>query len=196
MKTAGFERSAYQILDTPPQNLCLFTVMWWSFQAFMEFTFTVFGSEGSSEYAFNKQWCSKIEVGRNTQDLADSSVLSKQTSQWERKEVVTALFHLCSGQWTCSILNVEKRPHLMWSMTPCITAYHEWCAGIWITFLKPVTFSKRGSGRSILIEDAEFHDRQWCHLTRWCYRIILPRESKNELCVMINGYYISEKKLN
>lgn len=64
----------------------------------MEFTFTVFGSEGSSKYTFNEQGCSKIEVGRNAQDLADTTVLPKQTSQGEGKEVVKALFHLHSGQ--------------------------------------------------------------------------------------------------
>lgn len=192
MKATGFEGSHYQILDTLPQVLCLFTVIWWNFLAFTEFTLTVFGSEGSSENAFNEQWCSKIGVERNTQGMSDTTVFLKQTSQGEGKEVVKAPFHLHSGQWACSILNMEKRV----PVTPSITAYHIFCVGIWITVSKPVTFSKSGSGRSVLIGNSEFHHRQWCHLTRWCYRIILPTESKNVLCVMINGYYISEKKLS
>lgn len=38
MKTAGFEGSHYQILDTLPQLLYLLTVIKWGFQAFMELT--------------------------------------------------------------------------------------------------------------------------------------------------------------
>lgn len=64
----------------------------------MEFTFTVFGSEGGSECSFNAECCSKVEVERNTEDLADTAVFSKQTPQGEGKEVVKALFHLHSGQ--------------------------------------------------------------------------------------------------
>lgn len=61
-----------------------------------------------------------------TEELAGTTASSKHTPQGEGKEMVKALFHLHSGQWTCSILRAEDRPCKKGVLvTPCITAYHE-----------------------------------------------------------------------
>lgn len=104
------------------------------------------------------QWDEALLLQWTTEELAGTTVSSKHTSQGERRDMVKALFHLCSGQWTCFILSAEDRPCKK-GFTWQLASLHimNWLFEFKWLILKPVKLSKTRNGELILIRSWKFH---------------------------------------
>lgn len=74
----------------------------WSRGSSSVFRMTLVITASSEKTAPLVQW--------NSEELAGTTVSLKDMSQGEGKQMVKALFNLCSRQWTCGILSTEDKP--------------------------------------------------------------------------------------